>query len=223
MATECSVGTGSGDSPSKKRRVGPEINGGADGLRMLLDPVTPDEFFANYWEKKPLVIQRQKPGGYFADLFAMGKFWDILRTNRVSFGKHVNCCVFDGRVKRSLNPPAPSSDEEEDQEGARATVEVVKSLWDDENATVQFFQPQQHCAPLARMMALLERRFGCLVGCNAYMTPAGAQGLAPHHDDIEAFVLQVCHSFSVRLVILHVPLRNMIAGSWPTSHTVVYN
>eukprot|EP01052_Picozoa_sp_SAG31_P011886 SAG31_NODE_684_length_12833_cov_8.046411_4_plen_429_part_00 len=33
--------------------------------------------------------------------------------------------------------------------------------------------------------------FGCLVGVNAYMTPADSQGLAPHHDDIEAFVLQI--------------------------------
>ena len=30
-----------------------------------------------------------------------------------------------------------------------------------------------------------------MVGSNAYLTPAGAQGFAPHYDDIEAFVLQV--------------------------------
>ena len=28
------------------------------------------------------------------------------------------------------------------------------------------------------------------VGSNVYMTPSGAQGLAPHHDDVDVFVLQ---------------------------------
>ncbi|GFH08325.1 JmjC domain-containing protein [Haematococcus lacustris] len=33
-------------------------------------------------------------------------------------------------------------------------------------------------------------QLGCLVGCNAYLTPPGTQGLAPHHDDVELWVCQ---------------------------------
>lgn len=36
----------------------------------------------------------------------------------------------------------------------------------------------------------MEAQLGCLVGCNAYLTPAGTQGLAPHHDDVELWVVQ---------------------------------
>lgn len=38
--------------------------------------------------------------------------------------------------------------------------------------------------------AALERQLGCLVGSNAYLTPKGSQGLAPHHDDVELWVVQ---------------------------------
>ncbi len=51
-------------------------------------------------------------------------------------------------------------------------------------------QPQRFLSPLWRLLASLEGQLGCLVGCNAYLTPGGAQGLAPHHDDVELFVCQ---------------------------------
>lgn len=34
-------------------------------------------------------------------------------------------------------------------------------------------------------MEKLETFFSCLVGANAYITPIGTQGLAPHYDDVE--------------------------------------
>lgn len=41
------------------------------------------------------------------------------------------------------------------------------------------------------MLAFLQDYFGCMMGANAYLTPADSQGFAPHYDDIEAFVLQL--------------------------------
>jgi lysine-specific demethylase/histidyl-hydroxylase NO66 len=41
------------------------------------------------------------------------------------------------------------------------------------------------------MLALLEESFLSGFGSNAYYTPAGSQGFAPHWDDVEAFVLQL--------------------------------
>ena len=41
------------------------------------------------------------------------------------------------------------------------------------------------------MLAGLESYFRTVIGCNAYLTPPGAQGFAPHSDDIDAFVLQM--------------------------------
>jgi len=34
---------------------------------------------------------------------------------------------------------------------------------------------------------MMEDKFGCLVGANAYLTPPNSQGLAPHWDDVEVW------------------------------------
>jgi len=38
---------------------------------------------------------------------------------------------------------------------------------------------------LWNLMEKMETHFGSLVGANVYITPADAQGLAPHCDDVE--------------------------------------
>ncbi|VFV46206.1 myc-induced nuclear antigen isoform b [Lynx pardinus] len=44
---------------------------------------------------------------------------------------------------------------------------------------------------LWRIQEKLECYFGSLVGSNVYITPAGSQGLPPHYDDVEVFILQL--------------------------------
>eukprot|EP00931_Biecheleriopsis_adriatica_P076736 TRINITY_DN50418_c0_g1_i1.p1 TRINITY_DN50418_c0_g1~~TRINITY_DN50418_c0_g1_i1.p1 ORF type:complete len:487 (+),score=124.24 TRINITY_DN50418_c0_g1_i1:121-1461(+) len=68
-----------------------------------------------------------------------------------------------------------------------------------EGWSIQWLQPQQEHNALASLVSVLESEFGCLVGVNAYLTPPGAQGLAPHWDDVEVFVLQLggCKSWKL--------------------------
>jgi hypothetical protein len=60
-----------------------------------------------------------------------------------------------------------------------------------EGCTIQALHPQQYSDPMWRLNANLEQLFGCLVGANCYITPPNSQGLAPHHDDVEVFILQL--------------------------------
>jgi hypothetical protein len=46
----------------------------------------------------------------------------------------------------------------------------------------QVHQPQRWDDDSWRLLAALESKLGSLVGSNAYLTPPGTQGLAPHHD-----------------------------------------
>lgn len=68
----------------------------------------------------------------------------------------------------------------------------AKTVWAlfKKGVTLQFIQPQRFDTNLQALCAALESRLGCLVGCNAYLTPKGTQGLAPHHDEVELFVCQ---------------------------------
>jgi len=72
-------------------------------------------------------------------------------------------------------------------EGDRSSPPPPPSL----GATLQVHQPQRWCDASWRLVAALEARLGCLVGANSYLTPAASQGLAPHWDDVEVFVLQI--------------------------------
>jgi len=38
---------------------------------------------------------------------------------------------------------------------------------------------------------MMEDKFGCLVGANAYLTPPNSQGLAPHWDDVEVWIFKI--------------------------------
>jgi hypothetical protein len=52
---------------------------------------------------------------------------------------------------------------------------ALKALHDDEGSTLQLHQPQRFFDPCWHLLAALERQLGCLVGSNAYLTPAGSQ------------------------------------------------
>ncbi|VCX21264.1 unnamed protein product, partial [Gulo gulo] len=59
---------------------------------------------------------------------------------------------------------------------------------------------------LWRIQEKLECYFGSLVGSNVYITPAGSQGLPPHYDDVEVFILQLEGEKHWRLYHPTVPL-----------------
>jgi hypothetical protein len=61
----------------------------------------------------------------------------------------------------------------------------------DEGATVVLQSLQRWWPPLTRFCRSLEAELGHAVQANAYLTPAGCAGLAPHHDTHDVFVLQV--------------------------------
>lgn len=58
-------------------------------------------------------------------------------------------------------------------------------------ATVVLQGLQRWWAPAARFCRDIELALGHAIQANAYLTPAGAAGLAPHHDTHDVFVLQV--------------------------------
>lgn len=60
-----------------------------------------------------------------------------------------------------------------------------------EGATVVLQSMHRWWPPLTRFCRDLEAELGHAVQANAYLTPAGAAGLTPHHDTHDVFVLQV--------------------------------
>ena len=142
-----------------------------------------NEFFSKTWEREPRIFpgsttQRQ---GSLTELFSRECLDRILKKERIDFGLHLNSCRYVDGQRENLNP----DENPETGEPIRGTAKRVWKLFDGERATLQFHQPQQFQESLWHLCSSLESYFGCLVGSNVYMTPGGAQGLAPHHDDVE--------------------------------------
>ena len=91
-----------------------------------------------------------------------------------------------------------------------------------DGATIVFQSLQRWWPPVADFCRELEAALGHPVQANAYLTPAGAAGLDPHHDTHDVFVLQVHGSkaWIVREPVLKQPLPHQHsdheeAGSQP--------
>ena len=98
----------------------------------------------------------------------------------LEWGADVNAVRLRGGRKEVMNAPA----------GEAVDPELLKRLYRDEGCTLQVHQPQRWNDTLWKVCAALEEELGCLAGCNAYITPPGQQGLAPHFDDVDLWVCQ---------------------------------
>ncbi|XP_074854432.1 ribosomal oxygenase 2 isoform X2 [Carettochelys insculpta] len=146
----------------------------------LIFPIKQEKFFKEYWEQKPLLIQRENPevAAYYQSLFKLVDL-KVLSSQGLSYGRDVNICRCVNGKKKVLN------------KNGKVNYMQLKRDFHQKKATVQFHQPQRFKDELWMIQEKLECYFGSLVGSNVYITPPGSQGLPPHYDDVEVFILQL--------------------------------
>lgn len=149
-------------------------------LKWFLWPLPVDEFFNAYWEKRVFVLKRGEPK-YWDGWFSTNQLRDLVDEGRLSYGVDMDMTMYQDGQRFTLNV---ASDEP-------AAPEVVWSLFENSKCSIRVLRPQEYASNVSRMLALLEESFLSGFGSNAYYTPAGSQGFAPHWDDVEAFVLQL--------------------------------
>lgn len=151
----------------------------------LIHPTTFDDFFSIYWEKKPLLLNRSDTfpeyAKYGEKLFSKSAFEQILGHQNLQFETDVNVVKFMSEAKRRDNLNGKR----------RVTLPKFQKLFQEQKGTMQFHQPQRFQDILWKILENLESFFGCLVGSNVYITPSESQGLPPHHDDVEVFIMQL--------------------------------
>ncbi|NWX88408.1 RIOX2 oxygenase, partial [Nothoprocta ornata] len=149
-------------------------------FRSLIAPIKEEVFFREYWEQKPLLVQRNDPllAAYYQSLFQLSDLKELC-CQGLCYGQDVNICRCVNGKKKVLN-----------KEG-KVNYMQLKKDFDQKKATIQFHQPQRFKEELWKIQEKLECYFGSLVGSNVYITPQGSQGLPPHYDDVEVFILQL--------------------------------
>ncbi|XP_023442968.1 ribosomal oxygenase 2 isoform X2 [Dasypus novemcinctus] len=161
----------------------------------LISPIKTDTFFKEFWEQKPLLIQRDDPalGIYYRSLFRLADLKSLCSWG-LYYGRDINVCRCVNGKKKVLN-----------KDGKVHFLQLRKDF-DQKKTTIQFHQPQRFKDELWKIQEKLECYFGSLVGSNVYITPPGAQGLPPHYDDVEVFILQLEGEKHWRLYHPTVPL-----------------
>ncbi|NXX88549.1 RIOX1 oxygenase, partial [Centropus bengalensis] len=158
-------------------RVADSRERAAELFRWLLAPVPPAQFLERHWERAPLLVRRGAPG-YYAGLFSTAELDAALRGGRVRFGTHLDVTSYAQGVRETHTPAGPA---------------LPAVAWDfyRNGCSLRLLCPQAFSPGVWHLLSILQEQFGSMAGANAYLTPPGAQGFAPHYDDIEAFVLQL--------------------------------
>jgi hypothetical protein len=154
------------------------------------------EFFTYCWERRPALFRRQGPAvsasslstsfplleevNKPATLFSKECLLSVVERFKLDSNNNFNVVRYNGITKEVLDLPY------DEHGGRKQIVNAFKAGY-----TIQFFQPQRFSDMLFRVNASFENEFGTLAGASAYLTPSGTQGLAPHHDDVEVFILQL--------------------------------
>ena len=167
-----------------------------DWYAWLIDPLPTAEFERDYYEQRLIHIQR-KTSPYYDELLSVADLDNVLGTHSA---KHPDISLVRGDSDVSRGDYANGA-------GRIQPLEVAR-LFDD-GATVIFRQLQERVPTLARLCVALGRRFSSRVQTNVYLTPADAQGFAPHWDTHDVFVLQISGTkrWSIYDTKVRLPLR----------------
>lgn len=163
---------------------------GEGGLRAALDrctePIGSDEFLAEYWERRPLLVQRDEPER-FRDLFSTA---DVERLICETGVRHPAFRLV--KAGEQLRPADYTKDIAWRPSAFTGAADVHAVLAEFERgATIVVQALHLHWPLLARFCRELEGHLGHGTQANAYHTPRGSQGLPVHHDTHDVFVLQV--------------------------------
>ena len=148
-------------------------------LAHLLHPLSVVRFEEEVWERRPVHISRCN-ARFFDGLFSTEDVRALLAARRLRYGLHVDVTRYDVTHGRTtLN-----------ERNDVANGDAVWRRYAD-GCSVRVLHPQRWCDALHSTLGVLERHFNCAAGCNAYLTPPGSAGFAPHYDDVDAFVCQL--------------------------------
>lgn len=144
----------------------------------VLSPVSPSDFFEEYWEKSTLIVHRGDPH-YYEGLLSLADVDRCLEA--ASASPHT--------VLEVVAPP--KSD--------RKTKTVVPSsiarhqLYDAylSGDTIRLIGAEKFWNPIGMLAASFQEVFNSRLGVNLFLTPPHSQGFPLHFDPVAVFIIQV--------------------------------
>ncbi|MBO0763940.1 MAG: hypothetical protein J2P50_05045 [Hyphomicrobiaceae bacterium] len=172
----------------------------------LIEPVTPDAFFLDHYEREPLLIEGRDPER-FRPLLSLEAVDRYLATSSPT---HPDVFLVD--AARELKP-----DDYAFPESGRIDLPRAYQLFQS-GATISLSQLQERLPSLGALCRAMERVFSSHFQTNIYLSPRNAQGFKSHYDSHDVFVLQVSGSkhWTLYDTLIELPLHGQ--GFEPGSH-----
>jgi ribosomal protein L16 Arg81 hydroxylase len=145
----------------------------------MIDPIGEGTFLREYWEQKPLVIERGKPD-YYSGVLSMADIDAIVGFRQLKYSQL--------KIARA-EQAQPDKVFYVDSDSTSDTNRLFHAY--DHGDTVALNFAQCYWEPAARLCSALESFFHFPAGVNVYVTPRNSQGFPPHFDSHDVFVLQV--------------------------------
>ncbi|HEX8145190.1 MAG TPA: cupin domain-containing protein [Pyrinomonadaceae bacterium] len=160
------------------RRVNGEMKSALEiGFDDLIAPLTTEEFLSAYWEKKPLVSSG-KPPEFFTPLFSTRDVDRAISFFRPRPGR-IDLVTEQGFVRDNYSSP-----------DGTANINLVMESY-LKGSTVVLSGLEQTWEPLAIFAGKLEGSLNHPVAMAVYLSPPRFQGVTPHYDTQENFLIQV--------------------------------
>jgi hypothetical protein len=149
----------------------------------LIDPVLATTFFAEFYERKPLLIRRQQPSKFDA-LLTIEAVDRYLATTTPC---HPDVFLVD--AARELKPEDYAFLEPVRRIDLPRAYQLFAT-----GATISLSQLHERLPSLADLCRTVEKTFSSHFQTNIYLSPPHAQGFKTHFDNHDVFVLQVSGS-----------------------------
>jgi ribosomal protein L16 Arg81 hydroxylase len=158
----------------------------SSALEQLLHPLSLAQFFSQFWEKKPLLLQR-KDADHFQHLMTRLDLETMISTSdmrypAIELGTETGYIAPDSYTSNikhgTINfagVPNVQKISQHYRQGATVTLPAIHRTW----------------APLRVLCENLQSQLDFPVHANVYVTPGNAAGIAPHYDTHEVFALQI--------------------------------
>jgi ribosomal protein L16 Arg81 hydroxylase len=145
----------------------------------MIHPVGVDTFLRDYWEQKPLVIERGVPD-YYAGVLSMADIDSIVGFRQLEYSQLKIARAEQGQPDQVFYV---------DSDSTSNTNRLFHSYGQGDTVALNF--AQCYWEPAARLCSVFENLFHFPAGANAYLTPRNSQGFPPHFDSHDVFVIQV--------------------------------
>lgn len=172
----------------------------AVSFEWLIDPVTPEEFFRDYYEKKPLLIEA-RDRSKFNPLLSIDAIDRFLATTSPC---HPDVFLVDAARELSAEDYSFRSGM---PQGRLDLPRVYQHFASGSTIAISHLH---ECMPeLAALCRAAERTFSGHFQTNIYLSPPNAQGFKTHFDSHDVFVLQVAGSklWTLNDTLIELPLH----------------